>query len=492
MTSDVAIYQGDSVEVLQALAPDSVDAIVTDPPYALVSIGKRFGADDAAPAKSDGATGVYARAAAGFMGKRWDTGETAFSPAFWIEAKRVIKPGGHVAAFGGTRTYHRLACAIEDAGFEIRDSLLDIVASDAAVVALMDSLTPAQRALFVKAFEDSQFGGLLAWVYGTGFPKSHNAAKAIDDWLGETGATVATGAEVRRIRPGADKLAGGSWEKLEDRTFTPHDYVPATAEAAEWDGWGTACKPAFEPIVLARKPMIGPLARNLLAYGTGAINAGACRVAGGDVRSGGFGAGKRPWETGDVGGNTSRRGSEQGRWPANVVHDGSEEVIANFPSAAGQKGAVTGAERSHSTKNAYGNFGDSRRGMEPRGDEGSAARFFYSAKAGDEDRLGSGHPTVKPVELMAWLVRLLVRRGGVVLDPFAGSGSTGIAALGEGVNAILIELETESCDDIRRRVAWARGEGRLTSQEVRKRDLEKDPGKARGEDTPLFGGGLGK
>lgn len=188
-----------------------------------------------------------------------------------------------------------------------------------------------------------------------------------------------------------------------------------------------------------------------------------------------------------AGGNYSREtvGEVRGRWPANIVHDGSDEVLDAFPDASGQQRPVTGAERSHRTKNAYGDFGSSPTGADPREDGGSAARFFYSAKADAEDRLGSKHPTVKPVDLMQWLCRLVTPPGGLVLDPFAGSGSTGLAAMNEGFDCILIEREERFVADINRRLAWARGEGRLTALELA-RDLK--PEQAAGADLPLFSG----
>jgi DNA modification methylase len=384
MTDRVSVYWGDSRVVLADLPDSSVDAVVSDPPYALVSIVRRFGGENAAPAAGD----VYRRASAGFMGKTWDTGETAFDPAFWVEVLRVAKPGAHMILSAGTRSYHRLACAVEDAGWEIRD--------------------------------------MLAWLYGSGFPKSHDMAKAIDRERGLCGLTAANGAPVRRIKPGADQEKDGSWEKLDDRLYQPGSYMPASAEAEEWLGWGTALKPALEPLLLARKPVVGTVAGNLQANGTGALNIDACRIAAAidDVRAGGFGAGKRPWEKGAVGSNTISVTGDLGRWPANVLHDGSDEVAACFPPS----------------------------------DEGSAARFFYSAKADTDDRLGSEHPTVKPVDLMAWMVRLITPGGGLVLDPFAGSGATGMACLREGFRAILIERERAYVDDINRRIAHVSGE----------------------------------
>lgn len=328
------IICGDSRDILRGVPDCSLDGCVTDPPYALTAIVQRFGSPNAAPARVNG-SGAYARASAGFMGQAWDTGETAFDPEFWREVWRVLKPGAHLAAFGGTRTYHRLACAVEDAGFEIRDQ--------------------------------------LAWVYGSGFPKSHRQHGA-------------------------------------------------------FDGWGTALKPAHEPIVLARKPLDGSVAENLSRWGVGALNIDGCRVD----------------------------GVATGRWPANFIHDGSGEVAEAFPVAPGQRGRIRGDEPARLTKNVYGAFtGSRRRPTTPRSDSGSAIRFFYAAKASSAERAGSKHPTVKPIALIRWLCRLIAPPGAVILDPFAGSGTTGEAAMLEGQRSILIEREPRYCSDIGRRMARA-------------------------------------
>lgn len=440
----VTLHCGDSRELLRAIPDASIHAVVCDPPYALVSIGKRFGKEGAAPAQF-GRDGAYARASAGFMGKQWDTGETAFAVEFWREVLRVLKPGGHIVAFSGTRTYHRMACAIEDAGFEIRDQ--------------------------------------LGWVYATGFPKSHDVAKGIDKALGVEGEIVPAGAPVRRIRPGADQHKDGSWEKLTDRTYQPGAYVPGSPEAEEWQGWGTALKPSWEPIALARKPLEGTVAANVLAHGAGALNIDGCRIEAGD---------KTPAPVGQFGGSeigpTGLRGVRDGaadglgRWPANIVHDGSPEVVAAFPDAPGQQRAVTGNEPSSPFANVYGDMPSRAGGAIPRGDSGSAARFFYSAKADADDRLGSKHPTVKPVDLMQWLCRLVTPPGGTVLDPFAGTGTTGEAAWREGFSAVLVEREAEYQADIRRRMKLTMG-----GPEERKRESIKAR-HGHVEAGPLFSG----
>jgi site-specific DNA-methyltransferase (adenine-specific) len=357
----IDVRHGDCRDVLREIADASIDACVTDPPYALVSITKRFANTDPAY-RSKTTAKQYHRLQKGFMGKEWDNGEVAFAPEFWAEVWRVLKPGAHLIAFGGTRTYHRMACAIEDAGFEIRDQ--------------------------------------IGWLYGSGFPKSHNVG----------------------------------------------------------NGWGTALKPAWEPIVLARKPLIGTVAANVQAHGTGALNVDGCRVEG-----------EKPQVTQGINGNATsfcvakeRRTSgdpHEGRWPANVIHDGSDQVLAAF-AAYGERDAGGTPERRISPKTA-GIYGEFKHDQMPEGIGGStgfAARFFYSAKADAGDRLGSKHPTVKPVDLMAYLCRLVTPPGGTVLDPFAGSGTTGMACLREGFNAILIEREAEYVADIHRRLKHVKGE----------------------------------
>lgn len=409
----VQIIQGDSREKLLDLATDSIDSVVTDPPYALVSIVKRFGAEGAAPAKGD----VYARASAGFMGKQWDTGETAFDPAFWAEVRRVLKPGGHLIAFGGTRTYHRLACAIEDGGFEIRDQ--------------------------------------LAWIFGSGFPKSHDVSKGIDK---------AAGAEREVVGEIPDRWTGAG-AVLNFATDRAQESVKvrggaATPEAAQWQGWGTALKPAQEPICLARKPLIGTVAGNVLKHGTGALNIDASRIESGADHAAKCASvvGLASNRTGDVYGEWSGARTDShsalGRWPANVIHDGSPEVLAGFPETQASsdrprnngefKSVAKGRELPHVT----GGHADTG---------GSAARFFYTPKADKLDRLDSKHPTVKPVDLMAYLIKLVTPPGGTVLDPFAGSGSTGMAAMREGFDAILIEREAEYVADIQRRLDHVHG-----------------------------------
>lgn len=407
---DCTLYHGDNRDVLRQLPDNSIDSCVTDPPYALVSIVKRFGGPNAAPAKGNDA---YTRASRGFMGKTWDTGEVAFSEEFWAEVLRVLKPGGHVAAFGASRGYHRMACAIEDAGFEIRDSLM--------------------------------------WVYGTGFPKSQDVSKFIDKELGAQREKVAPRSVI-----GHQRNIGNVRPYMLDPNHQTDSDTPVTAAAAEFDGFGTALKPAFEPIVLARKPLSeGTVAANVLRWRTGALNIDGCRV----------GTEQRTYSPKGTTTNASMirvaedrvgtSGAEvtvQGRWPANVVHDGSDEVVGAFPDSKGQQGDLNATGRTRPTKTCFGDMAQPLP-HKARNDSGSAARFFYSAKASKADRNGSKHPTVKPVALMEWLATLITPPGGTVLDPFAGSGTTGTAAVRKGFKAILCEREDEYAEDIKRRMS---------------------------------------
>lgn len=441
----VRVEHGDSRDVLKTLADASVDSVVTDPPYSLVSIQKRFGKPGSAPAQ-EGRDGLYRRASAGFMGKTWDTGETAFDPEFWREVYRVLKPGGHLIAFSGTRTYHRMTCAIEDAGFEIRDQ--------------------------------------IGWLYGSGFPKSHDVSKGIDKARGTKGKF---GARKPNVHSRGDHQLHEGWRRpwMDDPEAVNNsgrEYIPATDAAREWQGWGTALKPAWEPICLARKPLSGTVAETVLEHGTGALNIDGCRVETGDA-----------WTPSTRGPSdsigtfrTGSRTTEQhalGRWPANVIHDGSEEVLAAFPGEAGQQAPIRGTEASVPAK------GDVVYGYRERvpfaghGDSGSAARFFYSSKADGHDRLGSKHPTVKPIDLIAYLCRLVTPPNGLVLDPFAGSGTTGAACMREGFDCILIEREAEYITDIMARIELASADGRHPAA-IKHRNV--DPAKARGEDLPMF------
>lgn len=504
----VTLHACDCLDALDLLPENSVDSICTDPPYHLTSIVKWFGAESAAPAmsatqrrfaKTGGAdrmpgTDQYGRLSTGFMGQQWDGGDIAFRSELWTKMLRVLKPGGHLAAFSGDRTYARMAVAIEDAGFQIRHTVLNMIDPDTQAAAFMNSLDAEQAAAFARLCEGDDFGGMLAWTYGSGFPKSHDVSKGIDKAAGATRTVMtATSAAVKRMIPGADQNKTG-WEKNNGRDYTPGVSEPATEAARPWQGWGTALKPAFEPICLARKPLSEKtVAANVLRWGCGALNINGCRVGDFDPDSFGemleadrrrFGevSALRRYESAGATNFAAlpdpRGGSPKGRWPATIVHDGSDAVVKGFPDSNRQQFATGPKYGNKSSVNCYGDFGPVAEHL-PRGDSGSVARFFYSAKADADDRLGSKHPTVKPVDLMQWLCRLVTPPGGTILDPFAGTGTTGHAALLEGFSAILIEREEKYRDDIARRMAL-----------VFAGEVERAPARARNKpktDLPLFG-----
>jgi len=383
MGQAVTLLHGDCLAVLCELQDASVDAVVTDPPYGL-----------------------------SFMGKKWDY--EVPSVEVWRECLRVLKPGGHLLAFAGTRTQHRMACNIEDAGFDIRD--------------------------------------MIAWVYGSGFPKSLDVSKAIDRAAG-----------AKREVVGMSARHGGGAKVFENQGGTgfatngkPDITAPATDAAKQWAGWGTALKPAMEPITVARKPLIGTVAENVLRHGTGAINVDGCRVgteddddygrsaagADGKVNSGIWSNGARP--------KFEQQAHSQGRFPANIIHDGSDEVVGLFPQTESQQTRFRVKGRS---AGILGKEGADRDYIGGFNDSGSAARFFYCAKASKRDRdEGNHHPTVKPTDLMRYLCRLVTPPNGIVLDPFMGSGSTGKACALEGFRFIGIEREAEYIEIAERRI----------------------------------------
>lgn len=380
------------------LADNSIDAVVTDPPYGL---SKQPDMNEVLRHWLNGDD--YVHTGGGFMGKTWDS--FVPGPSVWKEVFRVLKPGGHLLAFFGTRTYDLGTLAIRLAGFEIRDQ--------------------------------------IDWVYGSGFPKSLDVSKATDD--------------------------------------------------EQWKGWGTALKPAHEPICVARKPLIGTVAENILQFGTGGMNIDDCRIdIIGDRRSPLASDGTVHRPNGSCYGkheNSETFDLTQGRWPANFIHDGSDEVVSLFPAKAGAAAPVKGTEQSEVTNGIYGKFNDRLPGQF-YSDSGSAARFYYCAKASKSDRdegvmlamvtgaemtgrepdtdglnsprAGAGrtsgarnnHPTVKPTALMQWLVRLVTPPGGKVLDPFTGSGSTGKACAIEDFEFIGFEMDPHYCEIAKQRIAY--------------------------------------
>lgn len=382
------VIHADCIAAMRGMDDNSIDSICTDPPYEL-----------------------------GFMGKKWDRTGIASGLEVWSEALRVLKPGAHLLAFGGARTYHRMVCAIEDAGFEVRDQIM--------------------------------------WLYGSGFPKSLDVSKAIDNAAGVdrevvgerpwSNAKMDAGNGISGLR----QSGGYAGDYESDRVRVPLT-APATEAAKRWEGWGTALKPAHEPIVVARKPLIGTVAANVLRFGTGAINVDACRVPGAPrtTHTDGNRIGNRDNATSIVlGAEGVTYAGASGRWPANLIHDGSDEVLAAFPlTTSGNLNRVGGSG------DGYGFKG--RDGIAHRGDTGSAARFFYCAKASKSDRgAGNTHPTVKPVALCAYLQRLVTPSGGTTLDPFAGSGSFGVAAMREGFHYIGIENDIAFVHLARARIA---------------------------------------
>ena len=423
---DVCLYLGDCIEVMAAMPAESVDAVVCDPPYGLEFMGKEWDApkpswDKRGLGVERGFAGKNRAPVAGFSAYVAGTPFQHWTQEWATEAYRVLKPGGHLLAFGGTRTFHRLTCGIEDAGFEIRDC--------------------------------------LSWLYGSGFPKSLDVSKAIDKAAGAKREPGIPGRYSAR-RPRAEVQAQHAYQDGVGDYGSSLVTAPATDAARQWQGWGTALKPAWEPCVVARKPLAGTVAANVQAHGTGALNVDGCRI-GATVEtwpsSRAWGAGYVPGQDRAKDETMATGAAPPGRWPANVALDEAAAAMLDAqtdharpkPERKGRRGGGNGALNMGRGGEGVGRW--------PADPGGGASRFYYTAKASRADRNTSGanntHPTVKPTDLMRWLVRLVTPPGGVVLDPFAGSGSTLVAARAEGVRAIGIERDQEYAAIIRDRLA---------------------------------------
>jgi site-specific DNA-methyltransferase (adenine-specific) len=402
------ILHGNNLDVLPTLADNSIDSIVTDPPYEL-----------------------------GFMGKKWDSSGIAYSVELWQQCLRVLKPGGHLLSFGGTRTYHRVAVAIEDAGFELRDS--------------------------------------IAWLYGSGFPKSLDVSKAIDKAAGAKREVMPQGSTICADYP--NPCNGHSETGKFSATVHALPSAPSTPEAQTWQGWGTALKPAFEPVIVARKPIEGTVANNVLKWGTGGLNIDGSRIGRQDGDNSSAGNRTATFGTQDTSSGGDGSGgwtqNDSGRWPANIILDPYTAELLDE-----QSGDVKGnAGGSQTTSFRFMNESKQKQHrIQGIKDSGGASRFFYVAKASKRDRneglddldaqrhsdreLADGvggdnprnrtnqakqnfHPTVKPTSLMEYLIKLVTPPNGTVLDPFTGSGSTGKAAILQGFDFIGIEMTEE-------------------------------------------------
>ena len=390
------ILHGNNLDILPTLADNSIDSIVTDPPYEL-----------------------------GFMGKKWDSSGIAYSVELWQQCLRVLKPGGHLLSFGGSRTYHRMVVSIEDAGFEIRD--------------------------------------MISWISNKTFPKSQNIAKAIDKQAGA------------RNHVAKGFLVAGEYNdrQLQGPDTAYQDPALVTLEAKQWDGWGTGLKPTVEPIVMARKPVKGTVANNVLTYGTGGLNIDASRIGTETITINTFDNGAKPF--GDAVGKPYTSKQSEGRWPANIILDPYtaellDEQTSHLHTAGNKKDTADGLDKGYESSS----YEMSYKGLANRthNDSGGASRFFYVAKASKRDRneglehladhdwskdgaaipqraerpfipSKNHHPTVKPTSLMEYLIKLVTPPSGTVLDPFTGSGSTGKAAILQGFDFIGIEMTEE-------------------------------------------------
>ena len=436
---------GDNMESLKKLPDNSIDSIVTDPPYALTSIKKRFGKEGSAPAQF-GTDGAFQRASKGFMGKEWDAEVPTVE--FWREVYRVLKPGGHILSFGGTRTYHRMVVNIEDAGFEIRDQVM--------------------------------------WLYGSGFPKSHNIGKAVDKIEGNEREVVG-----EYIAPDGKVRKGVNKDIMPNATEWDNEDRIQTKGQSKYEGWGTALKPANEPICVARKPLSEKtIAENVIKWGTGGINIDGCRVGSESIKVAGHPYEGFNKETKDIEGqlrNMENNDDEyrEGRFPANIILDESAAELLDEQSGISKSSCKSGIVEGKEAGQMYHRHEQPSNNYKQKimvgdyNDKGGASRFFYVAKVSKKERnLGldgfeeketttqfvqdsnegrnmsakyqalrparkNTHPTLKPINLMTYLCRLITPEGGIVLDPFMGSGSTGISALLEGFRFVGMEMDKD-------------------------------------------------
>lgn len=383
-TKNKILMNADCLEAMKKMPDNCIDAIVTDPPYGL-----------------------------SFMGKNWDFGVPGVE--FWKEALRIAKPGAHLLSFGGTRTFHRIACAIEDAGWEIRDTIM--------------------------------------WVYGSGFPKSMDISKAIDKKFGQEREKFPNPlANKQTAQKGT--LAHGDREG--NSYISP---ILVSDEAKKWNGWGTCLKPAYEPVIMARKPVEGTVVDNILKHGTGGINIDGCRVPvdGETVCTHSKNAKSDIYSEYSPVDTHQSDGQKLGRFPANIIHDNSKEVVELFPDTGKSTGGRTvkrsGGGNVGSGKKSEASWTNEDPGF---GDSGSAARFFYCAKASKSEKgKDNPHPTVKPLELMKYLIKMVAPENALVLDPFMGSGSTGVAVIQIGRRFIGVEKEEEYFNYAKKRIEAA-------------------------------------
>jgi site-specific DNA-methyltransferase (adenine-specific) len=389
------IYHGNCIELLRELEDNSIDSIVTDPPYEL-----------------------------GFMGKKWDSTGIAYNVEMWKECLRVLKPGGHLLSFGGSRTYHRMACTIEDAGFEIRDQIM--------------------------------------WIYGSGFPKSYDISKGIDKKFGAKREVVG-----KRVHPTLKNKPNIKSRAYHVETLNSNENMeswditaPATNEAKQWSGWGTALKPAHEPIVVARKPLSEKnVVDNVLKWGTGGINIDACRIETNEdltrncmgLASSSNEGWKRPWHEKAI---KQVFESTNGRFPANIIFDEEAKRLLDEQSGITRSTKVKNKKKSYDGESFTGMLRGISTPDIQYNDVGGASRFFYCAKASRKERgEGNNHPTVKPIALMKYLIKLVMPPNGIVLDPFAGSGTTLVAAKKLGFNYIGFEIEEQYIEIINKRLS---------------------------------------